>query len=316
MVMMYTIPSIILTNMLCSVGRLVPARARMVHDVENRVYSKNWVTLDILVNLVIAAVSAVVLVCTAAEKPNVPVRVWLSGYLVQCLIHVVLVWSEYRRLARRREVDLEAAGDGNVHDDDGNAVVVFFWTRASFAYRYDTLNMMASFVWGNVGLYWIQSGGKLLLQNAPRLYRLTVVYQTYDVIFVMFFVAGVVVCCSLSCIFGLRPVARQQEGASEADLSVLPKYTFHMSSNAEKPSDGTRVMVLVPMDTNRGDLATERDLLPEDAECCICFGSYEDGIELHVLPCNHHFHSTCIEKWLKINAICPVCNYNILTGSV
>lgn len=50
-------------------------------------------------------------------------------------------------------------------------------------------------------------------------------------------------------------------------------------------------------------------------ECCICLSSYEDGAELHALPCNHHFHSTCIVKWLKMNATCPLCKYNILKGS-
>lgn len=50
-------------------------------------------------------------------------------------------------------------------------------------------------------------------------------------------------------------------------------------------------------------------------ECCICLCSYEDGAELHALPCNHHFHSSCIVKWLKMNATCPLCKYNILKGN-
>ncbi|MBA0642393.1 hypothetical protein Goklo_026784 [Gossypium klotzschianum] len=50
-------------------------------------------------------------------------------------------------------------------------------------------------------------------------------------------------------------------------------------------------------------------------ECCICLCSYEDGVDLHALPCNHHFHSTCIVKWLKMNATCPLCKYNILKGT-
>lgn len=50
-------------------------------------------------------------------------------------------------------------------------------------------------------------------------------------------------------------------------------------------------------------------------ECCICLTSYENGAELNALPCNHHFHSTCIVKWLKMNATCPLCKYNILKGN-
>jgi hypothetical protein len=50
-------------------------------------------------------------------------------------------------------------------------------------------------------------------------------------------------------------------------------------------------------------------------ECCVCLSSYEDGAELSALPCNHHFHWTCITKWLRMNATCPLCKYNILKGS-
>ncbi|KAE9615756.1 putative transcription factor C2H2 family [Lupinus albus] len=54
--------------------------------------------------------------------------------------------------------------------------------------------------------------------------------------------------------------------------------------------------------------------LKSACECCICLCSYENGEELHALPCNHHFHSTCILKWVKMKATCPLCKYNILKG--
>lgn len=49
-------------------------------------------------------------------------------------------------------------------------------------------------------------------------------------------------------------------------------------------------------------------------ECCICLYRYVDGVELCRLPCNHHFHRKCITKWLRINATCPLCKFNILRG--
>ena len=55
----------------------------------------------------------------------------------------------------------------------------------------------------------------------------------------------------------------KQEGASEADLSVLPKYSFQISSDEEKPQVGAGRMV--PIETSSGYLANERILLPEDA---------------------------------------------------
>lgn len=41
--------------------------------------------------------------------------------------------------------------------------------------------------------------------------------------------------------------------------------------------------------------------------CCICLARYADNDELRELPCIHVFHVECVDKWLKINASCPLC---------
>jgi hypothetical protein len=45
--------------------------------------------------------------------------------------------------------------------------------------------------------------------------------------------------------------------------------------------------------------------------CCICLTKYGDDDELRELPCNHLFHVQCVDKWLKINAVCPLCKTEI-----
>ncbi|XP_061369016.1 E3 ubiquitin protein ligase RIE1-like isoform X2 [Gastrolobium bilobum] len=285
-------------------------------------YSKPVVALDMTWNMAFAVVSAVMLACTVDEKPNTPIRVWIIGYSLQCLVHVLLVWLQYRRRSqrdarrRRRAQDVESdAGefeDGNDSDDnDGSSV-------NSFMKRCESLNTGVSFLWWIVGFYWVVSGGDVLLQDAPRLYWLAVVFLAFDVFFAIFCVVlacliGIALCCCLPCIIAILYAVAGQEGASEADLSILPKYRFRILSNEEKPSG--RAGTMVPIETSSGYLANERILLPEDAECCICLCSYEDGTEIHALPCSHHFHSSCIVKWLKMNATCPLCKYNILKGN-
>lgn len=51
----------------------------------------------------------------------------------------------------------------------------------------------------------------------------------------------------------------------------------------------------------------------EDAEqCYICLLEYEEGDLMRLLPCQHDFHKTCVDKWLKeIHRVCPLCRGDI-----
>ena len=57
-----------------------------------------------------------------------------------------------------------------------------------------------------------------------------------------------------------------QEGASEADLSILPKYKFQMMNNGEKQTDGGGKMI--PIEAGAEYSGNERVLEPEDAVSC------------------------------------------------
>ncbi|CAI7921091.1 unnamed protein product, partial [Closterium sp. NIES-53] len=58
----------------------------------------------------------------------------------------------------------------------------------------------------------------------------------------------------------------------------------------------------------------QRHVEAEDAECCVCLVRYEDGCVLRELPCSHHFHTACIDKWLKSHPTCPLCKRDITKG--
>ncbi|XP_065866752.1 E3 ubiquitin ligase BIG BROTHER-related [Euphorbia lathyris] len=48
--------------------------------------------------------------------------------------------------------------------------------------------------------------------------------------------------------------------------------------------------------------------------CVICRLDYEDGETLTVLSCKHSYHPDCINNWLKINKVCPVCSTEVSTS--
>ncbi|WP_263322526.1 hypothetical protein [Endozoicomonas sp. Mp262] len=50
-----------------------------------------------------------------------------------------------------------------------------------------------------------------------------------------------------------------------------------------------------------------------DGDCIICMEVIEDG-ECRTLECFHSHHKDCIKKWLKIKPLCPICNFNVITG--
>lgn len=68
-------------------------------------YSKPVVFLDILWNLAFVAIGVAVLILSRDERPNVPLRVWVVGYGVQCGLHMACVCVEYRRRRCRRRSD-------------------------------------------------------------------------------------------------------------------------------------------------------------------------------------------------------------------
>ncbi|XP_072987464.1 E3 ubiquitin protein ligase RIE1-like isoform X2 [Typha latifolia] len=275
-------------------------------------YSKPVVVLDVAWNLVFVLVAVSVLLSTAREKPSTPIRAWVFGYAIQCLMHAGFVCFEYGRRERRRrarmgstmEVDVDVEEDELEDSHESRSLK-----------KLESLNAMISFLWWLLGFYWIVLGGQALLQDAPHLYWLAVVFLAFDVFFAIFCiilacVVGIALCCCLPCIL-LFLSAVTSQGASDVDLSSLPRFRFHRDN---QPGNFALREHEIVVTLDNQETADDLALPLEDSECCICLNQYEDDAELHVLPCNHHFHSRCIIKWLRINATCPLCKYNILEG--
>eukprot|EP00252_Welwitschia_mirabilis_P019057 TRINITY_DN4315_c0_g1_i1.p1 TRINITY_DN4315_c0_g1~~TRINITY_DN4315_c0_g1_i1.p1 ORF type:complete len:406 (-),score=64.45 TRINITY_DN4315_c0_g1_i1:266-1483(-) len=304
-------------------------------------YSRPVVVLDIIWNLAFVLVALVVLILSRNENPSMPLRIWISGYALQCLLHMVCVCFEYHRRRQNSSRHLQGRASGNNINgygatnggsqghqqqstesegegtDEDESEDGFLSERTSIAKRLESANTMFSFIWWIVGFYWISAGGQVLTHDAPQLYWLCVVFLAFDVFFVVFCVAlacviGIAVCCCLPCIIAILYAVADQEGASEEDISLLPKYKFRSIGSSEKSQTEKSAPFGGIMNLCNGESSSERTLTAEDAECCICLSAYDDGVDLRELPCGHHFHCACIDKWLRINATCPLCKYNII----
>ncbi|XP_068639256.1 E3 ubiquitin ligase BIG BROTHER-related-like [Aristolochia californica] len=49
-------------------------------------------------------------------------------------------------------------------------------------------------------------------------------------------------------------------------------------------------------------------------QCVICRLEYEDDESLVNLSCKHLYHPECINNWLQINKVCPVCSAEVSTS--
>ncbi|WCJ27713.1 RING/U-box superfamily protein [Euphorbia peplus] len=59
------------------------------------------------------------------------------------------------------------------------------------------------------------------------------------------------------------------------------------------------------------------DGIADGNDCSVCLAEFQENESLRLLPkCNHSFHLSCIDTWLKSNATCPLCRANIASPNV
>ncbi|KAH9732131.1 RING-type domain-containing protein [Citrus sinensis] len=285
-------------------------------------YSRPIIVLDVLWNLVFVIVAFAVLGVSINEKPEVPLRLRIVGYALQCLFHVFCVSLEFKRRRRGEGVVFgdSVSGSSSTTVTAHNYYYFVSRTRRIVAKNLESANTFFSFLWWIVGFYWITASGETLISCSPQLYWLCVTFLAFDVVFVMICVGvacliGIAVCCCLPCILGILYALTEREGATEEEIDRLPKFKFSRIDGLEKVNGEIQEPfggIMIECDT---DMPMEHVISEDDAECCICLSAYDDGTELRELPCLHHFHCSCLDKWLYINSTCPLCKFNILKMS-
>ncbi|CAL9197783.1 E3 ubiquitin-protein ligase At1g12760-like [Musa acuminata AAA Group] len=280
-------------------------------------YSRTVVFLDTLLNLAFVAAAAGVLVLSRDEAPSMPLRLWIGGYALQCVLFIVCVCVRFQRRHLQRDVEERSSHDrGGLGPSSPSDVVEARGCNADQAQNEEARSVakdlefasnMFSCIWWFVGFYCVSAGGQALIRDAPQLYWLCIVFLAFDCIGI-----SIAVCCCVCIINIVYVVTDQQGGASDEDIRQLPTYKFRRIDNSEILFNEVQRSKGGMMIECGSDEPIEHVLSAEDAVCCICLFAYKDGVELRVPPCRHHFHCACIDKWLYINATCPLCKYNIV----
>ncbi|KAJ6811279.1 E3 ubiquitin-protein ligase-like [Iris pallida] len=300
-----------------------------------------WISVELAVNVSQIIAAIVVLPVSKDEHPRAPLFAWIVGYTAGCFATLPhLYWRYVHRNYQGSEQGLlrRSSSQNNspeptsysaisvaqaVEEHNNNMMPTVSHSGRNSINASPRLNAFVDHfkmaldcffaVWFVVGNVWV-FGGHSSASDAPNLYRLCIVFLTFSCIgYAMPFVLCAMICCCLPCIIsimGFREDTGQNRGATSESINALPTYKFKSKSlNGEKSEanfDGPGEGGILAAGTDK-----ERTLSAEDAVCCICLAKYANDDDLHELPCTHCFHMECVDKWLKINALCPLCKSEV-----
>lgn len=154
----------------------------------------------------------------------------------------------------------------------GNIEEWFKQLTSSAAWRGSKMMSIASYGWFIIGVVWLLNSSHC--KQCPGLYPLCL---------------GIV----------LLSVARLV-----ATLMVF-YYTFQNTYQAEapKPQGAPQNLIdSIPLEKHCPCVSG----IGADS-CAVCLSDFEEDDILRRLPCNHSFHKGCVDKWLTLNRVCPLC---------
>jgi len=141
-----------------------------------------------------------------------------------------------------------------------------------------------TFLWFIVGQSWIY-GVQNCKKSALYIYCLIVISVIYFGLLLPIIIV-ISICLCTPCILVVFQYlgADSSQAASQAEIRRLPTRTLCADDIGE--------------DTN---------------PCSICQEDFAADEEVRDLPCQHYFHSHCIDQWLVIQKKCPLCRHDITT---
>merc|ERR1712129_660404 len=142
---------------------------------------------------------------------------------------------------------------------------------------------------------------KTCQDTAPTVwyYCLVIIILVYVSLALPFLIV-LAICICLPCVLIIFRFFAEPEGADDRIIKDLPTRKVTAEELAKNESK---------TDTNAN---MESDDENEDGpSCAICMQQYKIGDELRILPCKHEFHCECVDKWLPMKKICPLCRHDV-----
>lgn len=259
--------------------------------------SGSWMAMEFVALLFQLIISAFTFAISRAESPVWPMRLWIGGYDLGCVLSLLL-------LCGRRRYNYLMQGDGDSLSD-----IEHEQQRSNESSRYShlmnkcrtSLDLFFA-IWFVMGNLWAFDSRLASFQRAPKLHLLCSFLLIWNAICYSFpFILFLLLCCCvplISSFIGYNiNMGSTEKGALDDQISQLPCWKYKAVDANINPGSQ-------PHNSNTG-------LPKEDPECCICLAKYIDKEEVRQLPCFHVFHLKCVDKWLAITSSCPLCKQQL-----
>ncbi|KAK8664232.1 hypothetical protein V6N13_084030 [Hibiscus sabdariffa] len=217
-----------------------------------------WISVELFVTVSQIIASIVVLSLSRNEKPQAPLVAWIVGYAAGCVATLPILYWRFQNRSRGIEQDvshshqdsslgnpnesttytaisvtqaLDEENNENTESATGNTQIAGT-SSTRFNGLVDHLKMALDCffaAWFVIGSVWI-FGGHASPSDAPKLYRLCIVFLTFSCIgYAMPFILCATICCCLPCIItilGAREDFSPTRGATTESINALPIYKF------------------------------------------------------------------------------------------
>uniref|UniRef100_A0A1J3DKU6 E3 ubiquitin protein ligase RIE1 n=1 Tax=Noccaea caerulescens TaxID=107243 RepID=A0A1J3DKU6_NOCCA len=248
--------------------------------------SNTWMMSELIALLVQLTVITLTLAISKEERPIWPVRLWITGYDVGCLLNLMLLYGRYRQL----DVSLSDIEQQQRGREENRSSRLMNKCRTSLELFFA--------IWFVIGNVWVFDSRFASFNHAPKLHALCVSLLAWNAFCYSFpFLLFLFLCCLVPLVSSLlgynMNMGSSERGASDDQISSLPSWKYKR------------------IDDNASDSDSDSAPAADHPECCICLTKYKDKEEVRKLPCSHEFHLKCVDQWLRIISCCPLCKQDL-----
>jgi len=156
------------------------------------------------------------------------------------------------------------------HSDNVDIIAWFTALTQSLAWRVSKIVSVGTYAWFILGVVWLLNSTEC--RSCPGLYKLSLA--------VCFTAVARLIVTLIVFYHSFQPATigeapPKPRGASQDVIDSIPLERFSDSMS--------------------------------ETSCAVCLSEFERCDMLRRLPCNHSFHSGCVDKWLQHNKVCPLC---------